>query len=105
MNNLILSAINPFALYSEEMKRAVWAKTTPPGLLFNPAEYGFDANSKLIRFADFGDTNSPYGWQFDHFPISKANQGPDALWNLRPLNCHDNAANRHHTLIDLLLAK
>jgi hypothetical protein len=37
-----------------------------------------------------------YGWEFDHFPISKANGGSDALWNLRPLNCRDNAANLHN---------
>jgi hypothetical protein len=46
-----------------------------------------DCNAWIGR-AEYGDRNSPYGWEIDH--ISPG--GPDALSNLRPLQWENNVA-------------
>jgi hypothetical protein len=82
-------------LRGEALKQAVWNEAQPiPGCEL--AEWRFEAHGKPARWQDYGDRQSPYGWELDHFPISKANGGPDERWNLRILNCADNAANLHH---------
>ena len=97
MNNLfgfgggLLSEPPAPSLYSEEMKRLVFAKARPhaqPG-------FAYDENGKLIFFGHYGDRNSIFGWEYDHWPMPVAYGGPGELWNLRPLNCYDNAANQH----------
>jgi hypothetical protein len=82
-------------LRGEALRLAVWNEARViPGL--DPALWRYDAHGKQSFWHAHGDRQWPYGWELDHFPISKANGGPDELWNLRVLNSADNAANLHH---------
>ena len=44
---------------------------------------GFD---RRIKRSDHGKQDAPFGWQVDHYPVSRALGGSDHLDNLRPLH-------------------
>ena len=68
----------------------VWYKGKPAAGR-DPAEWRIDDYGNLIRFSDYGDRNSPYGWEIDHhFPSVLG--GGDGISNLRPLHCRKNAS-------------
>lgn len=59
---------------------------------------GYDRNvwrrddfGNIIRFADYGKRESPYGWEKDHVQ-PQALLGQSHLGNLRPLHCSKNAS-------------
>jgi hypothetical protein len=67
-------------------KDQVWAK----GYLiagYSPAVWRRDSMGSAIRYADYGDRDSEYGWEIDHIDCN----GPDELWNLQPLQWRNNA--------------
>ena len=67
----------------------LWEKATPvPGL--DDSIWRDDANGNRIKFSDYGKSNSPYGWEADHYPVPKSMGGSDKLDNLRPLRCTEN---------------
>lgn len=73
----------------ESLKLAVWAKgQVIPN--FDPAVWRYDAFGHVIRYQDYGDRNSTYGWEKDHIHPS-ALGGADHISNLRPLHCKNNA--------------
>ena len=66
-------------------KLAVWSK----GLIiagFDPAIWRYDVFGNVLRYSDYGDHNSQWGWEFDHYPIPKPHGGSDDVSNLRPLH-------------------
>lgn len=73
----------------EARKLAVWQKgIVVPG--YSPAIWRHDVFRRLIRYSDYGNRNSAYGWEIDHIhPIALG--GSDHLSNLRPLHCLINA--------------
>ena len=71
-------------------QQAVWAKGTPiPG--YDPTEYRRDAYGAVMRYFEYGNRNSEYGWEIDHH-IPDALGGSDAFGNLRPLHWRNNAS-------------
>jgi hypothetical protein len=74
----------------DQKKRMVWEKGIPI-LGYDSAVWRYDAFYRVIRFSDYGDRASTYGWEFDHYPIPVALGGSDHLSNLRPLHCTNNA--------------
>ena len=67
----------------------VWRKGAAiPG--YDPNQWRHDANGSVIRFGDYGDRDSKYGWEADHIvPVSSG--GSNNLSHLRPLHWHTNA--------------
>jgi len=76
--------------FLEEVRRCqVWAKGQPiEG--FDPNDWRRDDFGWTIRYADYGDRNSAYGWEIDHVRPT-ALGGYDHISNLRPLHCKCNA--------------
>lgn len=70
-------------------KLTVWEKGhIVPGL--DPAVWRKDDYDNLIRWSDYGDRDSDYGWEIDHqFPSALG--GLDVIGNKRPLHCKANA--------------
>jgi len=76
---------------TEARKLAVWNKGKP---IFqnDPSIWRRDDHGNMIRYSDYGDRNSKYGWEIDHYPLPAALGGSDDLANLRPLHCTANAS-------------
>lgn len=84
----------------ENMKLAVWEKAR-----FIPGEdsrvYRHDDLGHRIKYSDYGNRNSLYGWEMDHYPIPKSMGGEYTYENLRPLHWYSNA--QHGGLLSALL--
>ncbi len=77
------------AAWSEDIKEIVWQKATEiPN--FPPDLWRRDKCGFAIRYIDFGDRFSMYGWEIDHiYPVAMG--GNDELNNLQVLNWKNNA--------------
>jgi hypothetical protein len=63
------------------IKKLVWYKASPvPGL--DPIEWRRDAFNNLIRYSDYGNRQSDYGWEIDHIDPN----GGEHLGNFQPLH-------------------
>jgi hypothetical protein len=49
----------------EDLKRAAWGRTTPVSGDLNAWEFRKDCCGNLIRYNDFGNRHSPFGWELD----------------------------------------
>jgi len=65
---------------------SVWNKTK----FFND-NYRLDECGALIKFEDYGQRNSIYGWEIDHI-TPKSKGGKDILSNYRALHWNNNAS-------------
>jgi hypothetical protein len=86
LNTILLEAI-----HKDYKKRVVWEK----GLRIpnrDPTIWRYDNFLKVIRFSDYGDRSSEYGWEIDHYPLPVVLGGTDDISNLRPLHCGVNAS-------------
>jgi len=54
-------------------------------------EWRHDEFGKVMKYKEYGNRDSQYGWEVDHIK-PKANGGSDDLSNLRPLNYKSNLA-------------
>ena len=50
-----------------------------------------DCDGRRIRWSEYGERASQFGWEVDHFPVPQCDNGPDELWNLRARHCTGNA--------------
>ena len=73
----------------EVLRLAVWKKGRIIGG-FPPEQWRWDAYGYVIRYADYGNGSSRYGWQIDRFHDAIPSGG-DPLAELRPLNCCSSA--------------
>ena len=86
---------------TEEKKLEVWNK----GIVvenYDGSKYRHDACGAWIRYADYGDRESPFGWEIDHiYPAALlakrgfAQEKIDDIINLRPLNWRNNVSKAH----------
>jgi hypothetical protein len=70
--------------------RLVWVKGTPST---DPDNWRKDACGAWMRFQDYGNRNSEYGWEIDHIIAAKdGEKDDDSLHNLQPLHWRNNVA-------------
>ena len=81
----------------EDLKRAAWARTSPVAGHLNAWEFRKDCLGNTVRYADFGNRRSPFGWELDYAGRST---DPD---NLQALNWKAVAA-RSETIAPRLVA-
>jgi 5-methylcytosine-specific restriction endonuclease McrA len=58
---------------------------------FDASKYRKDDAGAWIKYDEYGNTNSIYGWEIDHI-TSTDNGGADTLSNVRPLQWQNNRA-------------
>ena len=75
----------------EDLKRAAWARTSPVTGQLSSWEFRKDCLGNLVRYADFGNRHSPFGWELD-FIVPKAVGGSQDVDNLQALHWRANAA-------------
>jgi len=75
---------------SDYKKSTVWAKGHEiPG--YDKNVWRRDDHGWAMKYSDYGDRNSEYGWEFDHYPVPAILGGADDISNLRPLHWEGNA--------------
>ena len=62
----------------EDLKRAAWARTSPVSAT-NAWEFRKDCLGNTVRYQDFGNRRSPFGWELDYI-------GSQEPANLQALN-------------------
>jgi hypothetical protein len=76
----------------EDLKRAAWARTSPVSAQqLNAWEFRKDCCGNLVRYADFGNRHSPFGWELDYI-VSRALGGSSDPDNLQVLHWKATAA-------------
>ena len=75
----------------EDMKRAAWARTSPVPGQPNAWEFRKDCLGNLVRYNDFGNRHSPFGWELDYI-VSRAMGGTQDPENLQALHWKATAA-------------
>lgn len=71
--------------FSQLIIDLVWKSANPLGM----TSLKYDKCGKLMRYEDYGNTNSSLGWEIDHIkPASKG--GSDDLANLQALQWENN---------------
>jgi hypothetical protein len=68
----------------EELKRAAWSRTSPVSpTQLNAWEFRKDCLGNLVRFSDFGNRHSPFGWELD-FIVPRSTGGSNDPRTSRP---------------------
>ena len=75
----------------EDLKRAAWSRTSPVGGHTNAWEFRKDRLGNMVRWADYGNRKSPFGWELD-FIEPRAAGGSTDPDNLQALHWRATAA-------------
>ena len=73
----------------EDLKRACWARTSPVSGQMNSWEFRKDCLGNVVRYSDFGNRHSPFGWELDTISRNVSLNDPE---NLQALHWKANAA-------------
>lgn len=80
----------------EDLKRAAWGRTSPVSSA-NAWDMRKDCLGNLVRYTDFGNRHSPFGWELDYM-------GAASPENLQALNWKAVAARSEHIAPKLVAA-
>ena len=75
----------------EDLKRACWARTSPVAGQPNAWEFRKDCLGNLVRYSDFGNRQSPFGWEIDYI-VPRSRGGSNDAYNLQALHWKSLAA-------------
>src|SRR5258707_10669245 len=76
----------------EDLKRAAWSRTSPVSTRqLNSWIFRKDCLGNLVRYADFGNRHSPFGWEL-YFIVARAMGGTNDVENLQALHWRATAA-------------
>ena len=75
----------------EDLKRLAWSRTNPVSRQPNSWEFRKDSLGNLVRYADFGNRHSPFGWELDYI-LSRSLGGSTSPENLQALHWKATAA-------------
>jgi len=80
----------------EDLKRAAWGRTNPVSGQMNSWEFRKDCLGNLVRYADYGNRHSPFGWELEYV-VARAAGGSTDPDNLQALHwkAHAHAARAH----------
>ena len=84
--------------YTQEQLKQIWFKGESTGVENDQKGFRKDKCGAWIKWSDYGNRNSQYGWEVDHI-ISIENGGSDAISNLRPLHWKNNASKSDGRLV------
>jgi len=87
----------------EDLKRAAWSRTSPVGGHTNAWEFRKDRLGNMVRWADYGNRKSPFGWELDYIEPKSA-IGPKDPDNLQALHWRATAARSSNIPAALLAA-
>lgn len=90
-------------LTNDDLKK-IWAKATSCGPDNEKNGYRKDQCGAWIKFSEYGNRRSSYGWEVDHITPA-GNGGSDAISNLRPLHWKNNAAKSDGRLVCVIKAQ
>jgi len=85
----------------EDLKRAAWARTSPVSVQLNSWEFRKDCLGNLVRYADFGNRHSPFGWELDYI-VPRALGGASDSDNLQALHWKATAAKNESAVPGLM---
>jgi hypothetical protein len=84
-------AVHEHMTFLEDLKRAAWSRTTPVGTHASAWEFRKDRLGNLVRYADYGNRKSPFGWELDYIVPRSVGGGTDPE-NLQALHWRATAA-------------
>ena len=77
------------ANWNDTEKARIWDKAERCGIENEKNGFRKDQCGAWIKFSEYGNRNSKYGWEIDHvYPESRG--GDDRLENLRPMQWENN---------------
>lgn len=84
-------AVHEHMTLLEDLKRAAWSRTSPVGNHAHAWEFRKDRLGNMVRWSDYGNRKSPFGWELDTIEPRIAGVAPDTD-NLQALHWRATAA-------------
>ena len=88
----------------EDLKRSAWGRTSPVSGSANSWEFRKDSLGNLVRYADYGNRHSPFGWELEYIVPTRLGGSTDDPQNLQALHWKATAARSENVAPRLVAA-